>query len=601
MSLIKTITKLPKCSGVYQYFDKDKNLLYIGKAKNLKNRVTSYFKFKPDFSPAPKLGARIYKMISECKYLEYIVVDNEADALILENSLIKQLKPKYNILLRDDKTYPYIYIDLNEDFPRFEITRKIVRGKSIKYFGPFSSSATEILKSIYDIFPLVQKKGSLKNKKACLYYEIKKCLAPCEGKIDSKSYKKLIFEAMEAIKNRKILIKHLNEKMFFYSEQLLFEEAQIIRDRVLKISKSNIEVSVDLAKLEDYDIFSVAVDKTIAVGVRLFIREGKVISTSHAFMRSDNGFDINELYKTLLLEYYKNTLPYIPKQILLYKDFEQRTLLQEMIQERHKKKIYIKVPQIGNLKKLTQLSYKNATQLLKIKNDKDSTEILSEIKILFSLSKTPYDIEGFDNSHMMGQATVGAMIKWRDKFIKEEYRHYNLSAKDEYAQMKELLTRRCESFSKNPPPDLFIIDGGETLLKLAIKIVKQSGVFVDIIAIAKEKRDARVMRSKGKAKDIIYTKDGEFKLSTSDKRLQFIQNIRDESHRFAITFFKKQKLKADKEISLLRKKGVGEATVKKLLQYFETFDNIDKATLNELEKVVGMKIAKSLKTTGDLI
>jgi len=589
MNLEKKVSLIPNKPGIYQYFDENRRLLYIGKAKDLKKRVSSYFR------PNAKLGARIANMVAQISSMEYIIVDSEHDALILENSLIKQLKPKYNILLRDDKTYPYIFIDLNEDFPRFEITRKVVKGKNIKYFGPFSTSANEILKSIYDIYPLVQKKGCLNSKKACLFYEIKKCLAPCEGKISSKDYMEIVKEAIGAINNRKKLIKKLKEKMEFYSQELLFEEAVTIRDNIQKIEKANILSHVDLAKLEDFDIFSVAIDEIRAVGVRLFIRGGKVTSSSYAHFKSDNGFDKNELYKVLLLEYYQQNIPFMPKNILVYEDFEALHLIEDILASNYHLKTKILVPAIGERKKLTELCYKNGVELLRVESSKNSTEILTQLKTLFDLQKTPFDIEGYDNSHMMGQATVGAVIKWNEKFIKKGYRHYNLEAKDEYAQMRELLTRRVQSFDKNSPPDLMVIDGGETLLKLALKIVKQNGVFVDVIAIAKEKRDAKSMRAKGKANDLIYTKNGEFKLSPSDKRLQFIQNIRDESHRFAITFFKKQKLKADKEISLLTKKGVGEATVRKLLQYFETFNNIEKASLEEIEKVVGTKIAKSIK------
>jgi len=589
MKLKEKISIIPDKPGVYQYFDENRRLLYIGKAKNLKKRVSSYFR------PNAKLGTRISRMISQTKDMEYIIVESEHDALILENSLIKQLKPKYNILLRDDKTYPYIFIDLNEDYPRFEITRKVINGKKIKYFGPFSTSANEILKSIYNIYPLVQKKGSLKGKKKCLFYEIKKCLAPCEDKVSKQEYAKIVDEAIESIKNRKILIKRVKEKMEFYSQELLFEEAAELRDDIKKIEKSNILSHVDLAKLEDFDIFAISYKNLKAVGVRLFIRDGKVTSSSQANFKSDNGFDIDELYKTLLLEYYQHSLPYTPKQILIFEDFKERKLLEELLLKKFGKKVEILIPKIGERKNLTLLAHKNAQELLRIQESKNHTEILEELRDIFDLSKIPFDIEGYDNSHMMGQATVGAVIKWNEKFNKKGYRHYNLNAKDEYAQMRELLTRRVESFDKNSPPDLMVIDGGETLLKLALKIVKQSGVFVDIIAIAKEKRDSKAMRAKGKAKDIIYTKDGEFKLSPSDKRLQFVQNIRDESHRFAITFFKKQKLKADNKISLLSKKGVGEATVRKLLQYFETFENIEKAPLKELEKVVGTNIARSIK------
>ncbi len=595
MSLKSRVSNLPQSAGVYQYFDSSKRLLYIGKAKNLKKRVSSYFSIKPDFKPKKNLSPRVYKMISETKFLEYIVVDSEHDALILENSLIKQLKPKYNILLRDDKTYPYIFIDLNEEFPRFEITRKVIKGSKIRYFGPFSTSANEILETIYELFTLVQKRSCLRGKKSCLFYQIGRCLAPCEGKIDQKSYLKIVEDAISLIKDKNKMVKLLEDKMQEYSQKLLFEEASKIRDRVYKIKKADRVSYIDLAKVEDFDIFSISILDSRAVGVRVFIRDGKVTSSSHSFFRSSSGFDIDELYRRVLLEYYKDDIPYRVKNILIYEEFKERVLIEELLQKRYKKKIDIKVPKIGELKRLTTLAYKNGVELLKSESKKESTDILIELQTLLSLDKTPFEIEGYDNSHLMGEATVGAIIKWDNEFIKSGYRHYKLEAKDEYGQMRELIKRRVDSFSKNPPPDLMIIDGGETLLKLAIKIVKKSGLFVDVIAIAKEKRDARSVRSRANVADTIYTEDGAIKLSPNDRRLQFIQNIRDESHRFAISFFKKQKLKADQKISLLNKRGVGEATVRKLLQYFETFENINTASFEDIERVVGTKIAQSIK------
>ncbi len=591
--LADEIKNLPDTPGIYQYLDENDRLLYIGKAKSLKKRVKSYFSFKDGLSPAPKLSARIAKMINETKRLSYIVVDSEHDALILENSLIKQLHPKYNILLRDDKTYPYIYIDLNQDFPRFEITRRVIKGKSIKYFGPYSSSAKEIIDSIYEIFPLVQKKGSLKGKKLCLFYQIKKCLGPCEDKISKIEYRRVIDEAMIYLYDKKKLQRRLEERMLEHSSKLQFEEASILKNRIQKIKNSQTISNIDLAKLEDFDIFAIKTDENKACVVRVFIRDGKVISSSHTIFRSDIGFDLDELYKRVLLNYYKDT-PLIVKKILLFDDFSDRVELEDLFSKRFDKKITILVPQKGEKRRLTMLAYKNSAEILR-RDSSFNTKILDELKTLLNLESTPYEIEGFDNSHLQGEATVGAMIKWRDKFIKSEYRHYNLKAKDEYAQMEELIRKRCESFDKNPPPNLFVIDGGKALLDLTKRIIKEYDKFVDVVAIAKEKRDSLANRSKGRARDIIYYDDVALKLEPSDKRLQFLQKIRDESHRFAINFHRKQKLKSDKEISFLAKKGVGEATIKKLLQYFETFSNINQASLKELEAVVGIKIAQKIK------
>ncbi|RUM67084.1 MAG: excinuclease ABC subunit C [Sulfurospirillum sp.] len=593
MTLETQLKNLPDKPGVYQYFDEDERLLYIGKAKSLKKRVKSYFISTPSLSPAPKLSPRIKQMISQTKRLSYIVVESEHDALILENSLIKQLKPKYNILLRDDKTYPYIAIDLNEDFPRPIITRKVIKKNRIKYFGPFSSASKEILDSIYELFPLVQKKGSLKGKKLCLFYQIKRCLGPCEGKIDKDEYRKIVNNALEYIYNKDALVKKLKEKMFEYSQKLLFEEANEIKKRIEKISSSQYVSNIDLARLQDIDVFSVEIEKNRACGVRIFIREGKIISSSHTIFNSDLGFEKDEIYKRMLLNYYQEDI-LVPQKIIISEDFEQRGDIEELLSISFKKKIELSVPKKGQLKSIINLAQKNAKEILRVKKE-TINPILKELKTLLNLQKTPYTIEGYDNSQLQGSARVGAMIKWEERFLKNEYRHYNLDSYDEYAQMGELLQRRVESFSKNPPPDLMVIDGGKALLDLAKKIIKESGANVDIVAIAKEKRDFKANRSRGRAKDIIYYDDVVLKLDPNDKRLMFLQRIRDESHRFAISFHRKQKLKFDSKISLLNKKGIGEATISKLLQYFEKFENIQEASLEELSNVVGIKIAQKIK------
>ncbi len=595
MRLEDKVKALPNNPGIYQYFDKHGHLLYVGKAKNLKNRVKSYFRFTPSFAPSCNTSGRIYKMLTEAVDLAYIIVESEHDALILENSLIKQLKPKYNILLRDDKTYPYIYVDFNQDFPRLEITRKIVKGSHIKYFGPFSQNARELLEGIYDICKLVQKKSCIKGKKACLFYQIDKCLAPCEGKVSKEAYNKIVQEAISYLQNHKQLLQKLEEKMLFYSENLLFEEAARIRNRMEKIKSTQRLSHIDLAKLEDYDIFAISISQTKACGVMIFIRQGKVTSSTHTIFKSSTGFDLDELYKVLLMGYYQKDMPFKIKEILLYDDFTEGAVLEEFLTQKFQHNVHIRVPKIGEKRRLVELAFNNATEILRMEAKKHDETIYLEIQKLFKLQNLPYTIETYDNSHMMGSATVGAMVKWDEGFVKKDYRHYNLRAKDEYGQMKEMLVRRVESFSKSPPPDLMVLDGGETLRKLAVKIIQRSGVNVDVIAIAKEKRDAKAMRARGSARDILHGDEGELRLDPKDKRLQFIQRLRDEAHRFAISFHQKQKRKSDQQVLLMQKKGVGEATVRKLLQYFETFENIENATLEELSSVVGTNIAQNIK------
>lgn len=607
MNLQEKLQQLPNDAGVYQYFDKNGHLLYIGKAKILKNRVKSYFKFTPKLQPADKLSPRIYKMISEVESCEWIVVPNEHDALILENSLIKQLKPKYNILLRDDKTYPYIFVDFDEDFPRLDITRRIQKSKSIKYFGPYSTGARDMLDSIYEIVPLVQKKSCVKGKKACLFYQIQKCLAPCENKISKEEYAKIVENALEYIYNKTKLISKLNEKMIQYSNDFRFEEAMTLRDRIKTIEKSQIKSGIDLATNEDIDIFAINANNKKAVIVRMFLRDGKLTSSSHDFLKIDNfdeefEFDYQEAYERAIINYYDNEIPLLPKEILIAHELEITNELEEFLHTRFNKKIKLINPKKDKKREIVNIALNNCDELLRVENSKNQTSIYEELKELFNLQMLPYLIESFDNSHMMGQATVGAMIVWNENlnaFDKKAFRHYNLESKDEYSQMKEMLIRRVESFEKNPAPDLWIIDGGETLLKLAFDIVQSVGVNLDIIAIAKEKIDAKAHRAKGSAKDIIHykTKNGEFKsfnLLTSDKRLQFVQRQRDEAHRFAITFHKKQKRAQDKQISLLQIKGIGEAKIKKLLLYFGEFEKIRKASFDELKTVLNEKDASTI-------
>jgi excinuclease ABC subunit C len=592
--VLKKIKKLPSSPGIYQYFNKDGRLLYIGKAKNLKNRVKSYFNFSDTLTPSKTLSPRIYKMISECVELEYIVVANEHDALILENSLIKQLKPKYNILLRDDKTYPYIYIDLNDKFPRFEITRKIIDRPNIKYFGPYSSGSRDTLKSIYELLPLVQKKSCINGKKKCLFYEINRCLAPCEDLIDEQQYSLIVKQGIKLLRDKNSLISLLKERMNNYSKNLHFEEAAKLRDRVKSIKNSTTTTSIDIKKIESFDIFAISLAENIACAVKLFIRSGRVVSSDHIIFKSEYGFDQDELYHRVILNHYNKEIPYIPQNILVYEEFNSLKSLQSLISTKHSKKVDIKVPKIGDKRRVTSIAKNNAQELIRVSNDTNRA-VLRDIKDLLGLQNIPNTIEGYDNSHMMGSVSVGAIIKWDEKFIKSSYKHYNLNSKNEYEQMEELITKRVHNIENNPLPDLIVLDGGDALLRLVVKTIKQKGVFVDIIAIAKEKREKRAVRSKSRAEDIIYTIDGEFRLSSDDKRLHFIQNIRDESHRFAINFFKRQKAKEDKKLSLLKKRGVGEATIKKLLNYFGTFENIQRASLNELKGVIGSKRANIVK------
>jgi excinuclease ABC subunit C len=592
--MIEHIRSLPQQAGIYQYLDGAGRILYIGKAKNLSKRVKSYFNLTPTLSPKPTLSLRLQKMLSETVALHTIIVENEHDALILENSLIKQLKPKYNILLRDDKTYPYLYVDMEEQYPRFELTRKIIKGKSIRYFGPYSSGARDILDSLYELLTLVQKKSCLGSKKACLYYQLEQCLAPCEFDVNRETYMELVTQGIAFIQNKRLLIRTLEKKMEHYSEQLRFEEALILRDRIERIGKSELKSQIDLASTEAYDIFAIATDESRGCVVRIFIREGKIVSSTHDFFILKETFSLDEAYERALMVFYGTLKPPIIAPILIAHPFESHEWVQEHLTLLFEKKSSIEIPQKGKKKELITLALANARELLRTPKPSNET-LLETIQTLCHLESIPSRVEVFDNSHHAGSATVGAMIVYENgKFDKASYRTYHLQRKDEYGQMREMLSRRIEGFESNPPPDLWVLDGGETLRSLALDLLASHGVHLDVIAISKEKVDGASHRAKGSAHDILHVTDETLRLESSDKRLHWFQLLRDEAHRSAITFHKKTKVKLDQTSKLLTIQGITMAKIHKLLDYFGTFEAIGKSDYETLYDLVGTKDAKNI-------
>ena len=400
MQLLETIQQLPAEPGIYQYFNKDGHLLYIGKAKNLSNRVKSYWQFTPELRPNPNLSQRIKSMIEQSVSLNYIVVKSEHDALILENSLIKQLNPKYNILLRDDKTYPYIYIDYSQKYPRFDITRKILPSRDITYYGPYSVGARDILDSLYEICKLVQKKSCLSSHQLCLYYQIEKCLGPCELPVSQERYSQEVALATALITNKKELIKKLQTKMEFYAEEMRFEEAAELRDRIERIERSQIKSEIDFATDENYDIFVVQNSLKRAVVVRIFMRKGKIISSSHDFVNITDAYDADELYLRAILDFYKEEKPPIIAPILLGKEIEAQKSLEEHLSRVFEKKAKLFAPKRGKRKDLIDLAMLNANELLKKDKKEDFLAIPLQIQELCKLTRVPSRVEIFDNSHI---------------------------------------------------------------------------------------------------------------------------------------------------------------------------------------------------------
>lgn len=588
MNLKEQIKNLPQQSGIYQYFDSKNRVLYIGKAKNLNKRVRSYFNLSGDsVRPSANVSHRIALMISQIAHLQIILTQSEQDALILENSLIKQLKPKYNILLRDDKTYPYILIDKNAEFARLEIVRKITNDKNHLYFGPYSSGAREILEAIYEICPLVQKKSCLSGKKACLFYQIKRCYAPCEGKISAEKYGEILQNAINLLQNPHKILKILEEKMRFFAENLRFEEANRLKAQCTKIRQNTSISSIDLAKLYNCDIFVIESNATKSVLVKIFMRDGRVVFSDHFFINhNENDLDLDFLYTQSLLNHYKNNAPLALDSILLPYSLSDNEILSEFFRQNFGKNIRILHPKSGEKKKLLDLAKNNAKNLLENAESNAESRILEAIKSLFDLQNVPNIIEVFDTSHFQGKSAVGAKIVYENgDFNKRAYKRYALSGSDEYAQMTELLTRRANRFDDDAPPDLWLLDGGSAQIKIAREVIASSGANVDILGIAKEKVNHKAYRAKGGARDILRSADLELRLDKNDERLMFLQKLRDEAHRFAISFHRKKGRKSLEQSALQGK--YSPAQINKLLNFFGSFEavqNADEGTIKEVLK-----------------
>ncbi|WP_300859588.1 excinuclease ABC subunit UvrC [uncultured Helicobacter sp.] len=592
-SLLFTLKHLPTQSGIYQYFDNAGNLLYIGKAKHLRNRIKSYFSIHNEsISPKPNLSPRIGLMVSQIAQIHTLLTNNEQDALILENSLIKSLKPKYNILLRDDKTYPYIYIDKSLPYPRFDITRQVLKSPKIQYFGPFASGARELLDSLYDVLPLVQKKSCVKGKKACMFYAINKCLAPCEGKISTIEYAKLITQGIALLENKKELARILESKMQKLSTSLQFEEAAKIRDRIRKITQMKNQSIIDI-RSGNYDVFTLVKDDeslNTHILMVLFIRNGRIVSSDFSLLHQDIYDDnLPELYTQALLNHYKNITPLMPDEILIpHFAFADLVHLQQLISSQTQSHIKIIQPQKGKKRELLTLAYQNALEILRLHKQQHSDEpTLIALKELCALQRVPYRIEVFDTSHHSGVHNVGGMIVYENNaFLSSHYRRYTLEGSDEYTQMRQMLERRAAKFESNPPPDLWLLDGGKAQIHIACEILQSVGANVDVVAIAKMKHNAKAYRAKGNALDILRTNQAEFKLKANDKRLQFCQKLRDEAHKYAITYHRYRKTKDTNKVQIMGEKQYSKAQIKRLLEYFGSFQTLQNASQEQIQSVL---------------
>lgn len=574
------LTSLPSSPGVYQFYDSKGTIIYIGKAKNLKKRVSSYFAKKHD-------DAKTRILVSKIQSIKHIVVPTETDALLLENNLIKKNKPRYNILLKDDKTYPWICI-AKEPYPRVYSTRKLLP-KNGTYFGPYTNPKTirALLELIHELYPLRScnydlsaSKVEAKSYKRCLEYHMGNCKAPCEGLQTEAQYGEDI-KAVQSILKGKLskALKLFKHKMLEKSERMEFEEAQLYKEKLELLSKYQSKRTVVNPKIDNVDVFSIIVDQTHAYVNYLEVVQGAIIRSHTLEIKKK----LNETQEQLL-EYailaIKEKYPSISKEI--YLPFEVLV----------PKGLKITIPKTGDKKRLIELSHRNAlfyrkdvlTQLQLVNPDKHVDRIMAQMKKDLRLSEEPRHIECFDNSNIQGTNPVAACVVFKDgKPSKKDYRHFKIKTvvgPDDFASMEEVVLRRYKRLQREgePLPQLIVIDGGKGQLSSALKALEQLGLrgTIAIIGIAK------------RLEEIYFPGDSiPLYLDKKSESLKIVQRLRNEAHRFGITFHRNLRSKSAFNSELESIEGIGPKTVEQLLSKYKSLSKIRELSVEELIQEVG--------------
>jgi excinuclease ABC subunit C len=608
LTLEEKLESLPKDPGVYQFKNGAGRVIYVGKAKVLRNRVRSYFQNYRRGVGDAKLRALVGKIAD----VEVILTDSDVEALILENTLIKKFKPRYNVNLKDDKTYPYVVVT-NEPYPRVFATRRKIRDGS-KYYGPYTEAGylRYLLKTLRDIFPIrtcdyyIDEQLILRGKvKICLEYHIKRCEGPCEGLVTQEHYQSMIAKVRKLLSGRTRDVEHaLKADMQRFSESMRFEEAAKVRDqlRVLEdyASKQKVVTEEDI----DRDIFALAHEDDDACGIVFKVRDGKVIGKQHFFFSNIEGKPDAEILSALLEQYYSVT-EYIPEEILLPLELEDEDTLQAWLARRVReldadeeagamKPPKIVVPKIGEKAKLMEMVRTNAKFLLgeiklqKLKEQDHIPHVLKALERDLHLSKPPRRIECFDNSHLQGSEYVSSMVVFADgKAKKSDYRKYKIrtvEGNDDFAAMREVVRRRYTRVlaEKTDLPDLIIIDGGKGQLSSAYQVMSELDLkSIPMIGLAKRLEEVFVIGSL----DALV-------LPRSSSSLRLLQQVRDEAHRFAITFHRQLRDKRTLQTELTEIPGVGKKTAIKLLERFGSVEGVRAASEPELVSAVGLKAMK---------
>jgi excinuclease ABC subunit C len=593
--LDQKIARLPTNSGVYLFKDKKGTILYVGKAGNIKHRVSSYFQ------RTGEKDVKTQAMLGKVAEIDTIVTDTEKEAFILENNLIKEHRPRYNVKLRDDKNYPCLRLTVEEEFPTLCIVRRIKKDRSL-YFGPYPSATSlrQTLKLIRRLFPI---RTCLDTKftsrlRPCINYEMGRCLGPCCDKTDPAQYREVVNEVKMFLegKNRD-LVERLEKRMEGESERLNFEAAAKIRDQI-----HHIETVVEKQKIVSSDFVDQDVigfhrqDHTVIVHP-LFIRAGKLLG-GKGFTLPSSGLPDEEILSSFLHQYYREGR-FIPEQILLPKGVPEQNLIEERLADLKGKKVRILVPVRGDRKHLLQMASENAEKYLhsEAELERDQQKMLEALKEKLHLRRTPRRIEAFDISNFQGGHAVGSMVFFEDgRPNKEGYRHFKIrtvEGADDYGMMYEVLLRRYQkAVGEDDLPDLVLLDGGRGQLNVAQEVFKELQVKeIDLISLAKERivpgtRAARYGKTEEKIFHPQYKEP--FRLGRQSSVLHFLDRIRDEAHRFAITYHKKMRSKETIRSAIGNIEGIGKVRERELLKHFGSVGEIKKASLDDLAKAPKM-------------
>ena len=588
---------MPKLPGVYRMLNSKNEILYVGKAKNLTNRLKSYVSEKNHI-------IRTERMLSQTKKLEITTTSNESEALLLEANLIKKYKPKYNILLRDDKSFPFIFIGNKEKWPQI----KRHRGKKNKegfYFGPFASagSANWTIKMIQKIFHLrVCDDTVFKNReRPCILYQIKRCSGPCVGYIKNDEYKQTVEDAIEFVsgKSRKIQ-KNLSQQMEKASEELDFERATILRDRIKSLNIIQSSQRINEANLIEADVIA-GYKESGKTCIQVFFYRSKQNWGNQAFFpKHDPDESLKEILNSFISQFYENKS--VPKLIIINEEIKEKTLIEKTLSKKESKEINISVAKKGSKLKVINQAIKNAKDSLnrKLYESQNNRDLFDKVAKKFDLETNVSLVEVYDNSHIQGTNSVGALITFGEEgFIKKRYRKFNIKIKqneqDDYGMMKEVLNRRFKKAIQEKDnylsfPDLVLIDGGKGQYSTARETLNELGLHdIPIIAIAKGK-----FRNSG---DETFFHNGKsFKFQKNDPTLFFLQRIRDEAHRFAISAHRAKRKKGISKSLLDQIEGIGSIRKRALLNHFGSARAVESASLDEIKTVEGVeeKVAKKI-------